>query len=104
MEKALGIDDPSEDRNKVRAKVEWILRYVYEILKNGRGYVGVASGIRHGSWSSPSVDLGSSSLPCWKPPTEGWLKLNVDATYHLKRPCYGLGGIIRHDRGLLIIA
>lgn len=44
------------------------------------------------------------SIVCWKSPENGVLKLNTDGSYCPASGEYGMGGVLRDDRGNLILA
>ena len=46
----------------------------------------------------------ASTQPSWKPPPEGWFKMNVDAAIKTKDQLIGLGIAIRNHKGEFITA
>jgi ribonuclease HI len=40
----------------------------------------------------------------WKPPESGWVKLNCDAVLDERGRCFGLGGILRDEKGFVLAA
>lgn len=52
--------------------------------------------------SSSSVENASKEIIKWKPPQEGHLKINMDASLSRESDSFSLGMVIRDDKGVFL--